>query len=234
VARGYVVNEGTGHEVGFQPYLRGDPSAATNSMSRPPGAPTMGGASPPLLDSLNDSATQHAIAVARQLSMGASGALPTSTLGGTSSLGLGRSGSIMGTSPDLSGSCSALLGGLSPPGSSPRGASPRGVSPPRSTSLPSGPDGAPRNRSSNKLNDPFAAAGLLSSGIEVGGGSGSSSVVGDDELCGGSREQEMEHEEIAFDVYKVRGGGGCESGVASASGQAISTWQLSWTAGHIQ
>jgi hypothetical protein len=30
-------------------------------------------------------------------------------------------------------------------------------------------------------------------------------VIGDDDICGGSREQEMEHEEIAFDVYKVSG-----------------------------
>ncbi|GFH12680.1 uncharacterized protein HaLaN_08409 [Haematococcus lacustris] len=43
VARGYVCNEGTGHEVGFQPYLRHDPSSAWSGSSRPPGAPPCGG-----------------------------------------------------------------------------------------------------------------------------------------------------------------------------------------------
>ena len=41
VARGYVVNESTGHEVGFQPYLRADPAATTPTATanRPPGTP---------------------------------------------------------------------------------------------------------------------------------------------------------------------------------------------------
>ncbi len=163
VARGYVANEGSGHEVGFQPYLRGDPSACAYGACRPPGAPSMSAAEAARSEQL-------AQRINTQL-------LSSAAAGDLAAL-------------ELLQQASQRLGGSSPPlGLSPRGASPAllGGSPPLM-------GGSPPSWALNELPGRLA---------DPSGGSGGSSVCGEDEP-GGGQWADLEQAELAFDVYKVR------------------------------
>ncbi len=146
------VQEGSGHEVGFQPYVRGDASACAYGATRPPGAPASGS---------SDFSPRPDPLTAQLLQLAAADLSPAELLrlaGGSSPLGM---------SPRSS--ASVALGGCSPPM---RGGSP-------------------------------LLSGRRDSGDVMQGGSGGSSICGEEDVTGVSWA-DMEQAELAFDVYKVR------------------------------
>ncbi|KAJ9522687.1 hypothetical protein QJQ45_019907 [Haematococcus lacustris] len=214
VARGYVCNEGTGHEVGFQPYLRHDPSSAWSGSSRPPGAPPCGGQWPGEIGDVTQlSGPGSHSGFPPSLTRQTSGLSCRGVPGGDSPVP-GLPPSVYGCSPSAASSVSgAGVRGLSPRGSSPPGASPRGSSPRGSSPMPRGgspvqwggaaagglggsrPQGLALGGSRMEEGEGGQVAGMV-----VGGSSGSSSCTEEE---GGGHLAEAERSEMAFDVFKV-------------------------------